>query len=289
MKKAIAVVLCAAGLSGFHAIPIDVQNPSTNPAAQPPQVSASQSTPDTEVYLASLLSADGKLTVGPPINISSNPGYDNQPAFTADGNEILFASSRGAVGPARYAPAGSPATPATDIYRYGIASRLISRVTNTPEGEFSPIMMAEGNISVVRVEADGTQRLWRVANSNNARGASSVILPDIRPVGYYAWMDDHTVVLFILGQNGQPSTLQVADTQTSKAQVVAFHANGAADVSPRMPAHARRLRRGPPQLRRRRKRVRRLATKSPDQGMSIAGFAESRSTASRATEIRERF
>ena len=73
----------------------------------------------------------------------------------------------------------------------------------------------------MRVEADGTQRLWQVANSDNARGETSVILPEIRPVGYYAWMDDRTVALFVLGQNGQPSTLQVADTQTGKVEIVA--------------------------------------------------------------------
>jgi len=95
------------------------------------------------------------------------------------------------------------------------------RITNTPEGEFSPVMMADGkNISVVRVEPDGSQRLWQVANSENTSGAWAVILPDIRPVGYYAWMDDRTVIVFVLGQNGQPSTLQVAATQTGKPQVI---------------------------------------------------------------------
>jgi hypothetical protein len=33
-------------------------------------------------------------------------------------------------------------------------------------------------------------------------------------------MDDRTVIVFVLGQNGQPSTLQVADTQTGKPQVI---------------------------------------------------------------------
>ncbi len=208
-------------LARNHAITIDVHDPSTDLTAQPPSSSATPSQ-DTEIYLASLSSAGGRLTVGSPINISTNPGYDNQPSFTPDGNEILFASSRGSAGPARDARGGVAATPATDIFRYGIASHLMWRVTNTPEGEFSPVMMADGkNISVVRVEADGTQRLWQVANSDNARGETSVILPEIRPVGYYAWMDDRTVALFVLGQNGQPSTLQVADTQTGKVEIVA--------------------------------------------------------------------
>jgi hypothetical protein len=95
------------------------------------------------------------------------------------------------------------------------------RVTNTPEGEFSPTVMPGGKyISVVRVEADSTQRLWRLAD-RDPKGETSVMLPDVKPVGYHAWIDEHTVALFVLGERGQPATLQVADTQSGKAQVVA--------------------------------------------------------------------
>lgn len=208
-------------LAKNHEITIDVANPSTDLTAQQAPTTA-PATQDTEIYLAPLSSTGGKLAVGPPTNISNNPGYDNQPSFTPDGNQILFASSRGSVGRARDARGGAAAIPATDIFRYSIASHSLWRITNTPEAEFSPVMMADGkNISVVRVEPDATQRLWEVANSDNARGETSVLLPDIRPVGYYAWMDDKTVAVFVLGQNGGPSTLQVADTQTGKAEVVA--------------------------------------------------------------------
>jgi hypothetical protein len=45
-----------------------------------------------------------------------------------------------------------------------------------------------------------------------------VLLPDVKPVGYHAWADDHTLALFVLGQ---PSTLQLADTRTGHARVIA--------------------------------------------------------------------
>jgi PPE-repeat protein len=77
------------------------------------------------------------------------------------------------------------------------------------------------NISFVRVEADGTQRLWQIDASANRTETAAVLLPDVKRVGYYAWIDAATVALFILGENGTPSTLQVADTRTGGLQPIA--------------------------------------------------------------------
>lgn len=202
-------------------ITIDFENPSTRISTRSNQPATAPS-PDSEIFLASLFVRDGKVAVGAPVNITKSPGYDNQPSFTPDGNRILFASVRGRVAPSRDgAAAAGSRPPATDIYRYDIATRVISRITNTPEGEFSPAVMPDGkNISVVRVEPDGTQRLWRIADNDSAKN-DSVILRDIKPVGYYTWIDDHRVALFVLGERGQPSTLQVAEAQTGTAQGVA--------------------------------------------------------------------
>lgn len=154
--------------------------------------------PDTEIYLAPLSMPAGRLTVGPPVNITSRPGYDNQPSFTPDGRSVLFTSIRGGA--------------QTDIYRYDIAAGLVARVTNTPESEYSPTVTPDAaHISVIRVEADGTQRLWRFTMDGTQ---PEVVLADVKPVGYHAWADDHTLALFVLGQ---PATLQVADTRTGKA------------------------------------------------------------------------
>lgn len=105
-----------------------------------------------------------------------------------------------------------------EIYRYDLQSRRISRVTNTPESEYSPTVMPDGqHISVIRVEADGTQRLWKFSLDGKK---PSLVLQDVKPVGYHAWLDENTLVLFVLGQQGQPATLQVADTRTGKAEIV---------------------------------------------------------------------
>jgi hypothetical protein len=193
---------------------LEFEGPQPPPSAAPP-ARAAQAPPDTEIYLAPMSVANGAITLGPAVNITSNPGYDNQPSFTPDGKSILFTSVRG--GPATAPGAGTQ----TDIYKYDIASRQIAQVTSTPESEYSPTVTPSGGISVIRVELDEakTQRLWQFsAEGHDPR----LVLPTIKPVGYHAWADDHTIALFVLGGSAgpgaaQPSTLQLADTRAGTA------------------------------------------------------------------------
>lgn len=154
--------------------------------------------PDTDVFLAPLRVERGMLRVGPAINVTNRPGYDNQPAFLRDGSGILFTSIRDDA--------------QADIYRYDLATRAVSQVTRTPESEYSATPLAgRGSFSVVRVEPDSTQRLWRFPLSGNT--APSLVLERVKPVGYHAWMDDSTLAMFVLGQ---PATLQVATTRVGQ-------------------------------------------------------------------------
>jgi Tol biopolymer transport system component len=179
--------------------------------------------PDTDVYLATLSVRGNKVEIGTPINISDNPGYDNQPSFTPDGKAVLFTSVRGdrQANPANRAATGS------DIYRYDLVTQRLSQVTNTAEAEYSPTVTPDRrHISVIRVEADGTQRLWQFPIDGKTNGREEetepdLVLRDVKPVGYHAWATDSSVALFVLGQQGQPSTLQVADTRTGQARVAA--------------------------------------------------------------------
>src|SRR5512133_2953650 len=163
--------------------------------------------PDTEIYLASLSTASGRVTIGAPVDISNSPGYDNQPSVTPDGRSILFTSVRGDRKPD---PANSAAT-GSDIYRYDIAGQQLTRVTDTPESEYSPLVTPDGaHFSTIRVEADGTQRLWRFTLDGKN---PDLVLVDVKPVGYHAWIDSGTLALFVLGS---PATLQIADVKSGK-------------------------------------------------------------------------
>jgi hypothetical protein len=186
-----------------HEIFLEFEPPQAppEPPATPP---AAQAPPDTEIYLAPMKISNGAIEIGSVVDITNNPGYDNQPFFTPDGKGLLFTSVRGG---------GTQ----TDIYRYDIAAQRISQVTATPESEYSPTITPAGGLSVIRVEldADKTQRLWQfTADGRDPR----VVLEHVKPVGYHAWADSQTLALYVLGQ---PATLQLADTRTGAAVVLA--------------------------------------------------------------------
>jgi hypothetical protein len=96
----------------------------------------------------------------------------------------------------------------------------LTQVTSTSESEYSPTYMGDGHISVIQVEPDGTQRLWKFPLTG---GKPQVILPEVRRVGYHAWADSGTLALFVLGAPGtrEPPTLQLASVASGKSEIVA--------------------------------------------------------------------
>ena len=141
-----------------------------------------------------------------PEPVSTAPGYDNQPTFSPDGARILFAANRDGK--------------QIDVYAFDRAANRVTLLTKTSENENSPTFLPAGigdpgGFSVVQTEPDKTQRLWRFdASGNNPQ----VVLADVKPVGYHAWVDASTVALFVLGP---PATLRIADVKSGKADTVA--------------------------------------------------------------------
>jgi hypothetical protein len=115
------VLLLALSVQGCAVVPTDhdvfLEFEPPQAARQPAAPAPAQAPSDTEIYLAPMKIANGAIEIGPAVDITNNPGYDN-----------------------------------------------------------------------------------------------------VKPVGYHAWADDHTLALFVLGQ---PATLQIADTRTGTARVIA--------------------------------------------------------------------
>jgi Tol biopolymer transport system component len=183
------VILMAALVAGV------VQAP---PAGQP------AAPPGTDIHLLQLSGGLASMKAAKVSPISTFSGYDNQPCFSPDGSKLLFAGNRDGK--------------QIDIWEAELAPGRMTPLTQTPENENSPTYLPEGagdsgGFSVVRSELDKTQRLWRF----DARGRNpQVVLADIKPVGYHAWIDAGTLALFVLGP---PSTLQIANVSTGKAEI----------------------------------------------------------------------
>lgn len=166
------------------------------------QTSAPASPPASDIWIASLTVSGDTVTVRRVVNATARPGYDNQPCFLPGGQSLLYTSYRGTQ---------------TDIYELTLDPHGERQVTDTRESEYSPTLMPDGTgVSVIRVESDNRQRLWRF--SLDGKGDPSLLLTDVMPVGYHAWGDVSTVALFVLGQ---PSTLQIASTATQRAETLA--------------------------------------------------------------------
>lgn len=171
-------------------------------AFMPPSLAGQQPARQPDVYLATLTTGAGGLRVGAPANVTAREGYDNQPSFSPDGASLYFTSVR--------------EDAQADIYRFDIATGATSRITTSaPESEYSAQVLPDGSgIAVIRVERDSTQRLWRVdRDGRNAR----ILLDGVRPAGYFAFADAHTVALFVLGR---PPTLQLSDLRRGNADTI---------------------------------------------------------------------
>ncbi|KKL02962.1 hypothetical protein SD53_02405 [Rheinheimera mesophila] len=150
--------------------------------------------PQYNLYLTDL-SKD--LSVSNSVKINNTTTYINQPAFSTDGKSLFFTLEQG-LGTAVQ----------TDIGRYDIADKTQDLLTKTALSEYSPTLLPDGSgVSVVVVEADQTQRLWKVDWQGNA----SVLNANPKGVGYHAWGPDQDLLLFILGDQENNHTVRYLD------------------------------------------------------------------------------
>ena len=156
--------------------------------------------PSSDIFLAPMTRIRDSIVIGKVTNITHRPGYDNQPGFLADSRGVL------------YTVIGADAQ--ADIWRYDITSKRTTRVTATPESEYSATVMPGGRrMSVIRVEADSAQRLW----SFDLDGSNpQLLLTALKPVGYHAWLTASTLATFVLGS---PATLHVIESDGSRDEI----------------------------------------------------------------------
>lgn len=175
--------------------------------AQPPALRPQTA---TDIHLFPMDGGLPGLPSARPRPMAAGPGYENQPFFEPDGQKVLFTANRDGQ--------------QTDIYEFDRRTGETRQLTRTPEGEYSPTIpaarpaaaaLARDGFTTVRVESDGTQRLWQFDRDGRH---PELVLRDIEPVGYHAWIDADQLALYVLGT---PATLQLTRVSTGKAEIVA--------------------------------------------------------------------
>jgi Tol biopolymer transport system component len=168
------------------------------------RAAAQAAPPNSDIFLTPLLRDGDSLRLGAAQNITRRPGYDNQPSFLTDATALLYTAI--------------DSSGQADIWRYDLRSRRRTRLTDTPESEYSPtVMPGSTRFSVVRVERDSTQRLWsfRLDGSD-----PQLVLETLAPIGYHAWLDQFRLAVFVLGS---PNTLHVVRRDGSEDVLRASH------------------------------------------------------------------
>ena len=134
---------------------------------------------NTDVFLFDLVSNNNSIKVANGTNISNNEGYDNQPSFL-NNDRILYSSTRNGQ---------------TDIAQYFSSYKSKVWINLTEGSEYSPLKIPNKNeVSAVRLDKDGKQRLYRYNLSN---GQSSELIQDL-VVAYYTWFNEETIVSAVI-------------------------------------------------------------------------------------------
>ena len=104
-------------------------------------------------------------------------GYNNQPSFV--GNDQIYITVQ------------YPGEKQTDLYLLDLETQEKIKVTDTPEGEFSPnLMPTRYQFSAVRQEINGRdtlQRLWQFPLDRLSNGKP--VFKYLNKIGYYHWLN----------------------------------------------------------------------------------------------------
>lgn len=150
--------------------------------------------PNADIWLFQIDNTGETIRLRQPKKIAGKDGYENQPCFTKDGKEIYFTAQYDTSSP-------------TAIYAYNLSSGQTKQITFTKTSVYSPTPLNAGNgISVLMVEENGAQRIYQYPFSNAKPFA---LFAKRDSIGYYAWIDAHSVLAFILPGKNNPTRLSV--------------------------------------------------------------------------------
>lgn len=179
-----------------------------------PEIGLYGQAPGTDIYVFDIELMGNRLNYRNMVQVTDRDGYDNQPSFTPSNESLLFSSIRDSI--------------QSDIYQYHLSSQKLTQLTATPESEYSPMVIpGTKKFSVVRVEADSSQRLWRFPLKPNGRPL--LLLPKQKKVGYYEWINNKEIGLFLLPD---PFTLLFTRVGFARPAIKARHIGRSLHMAP---------------------------------------------------------
>ncbi|MGB3727038.1 MAG: hypothetical protein WA981_14890 [Glaciecola sp.] len=162
-------------------------------------MSQSRAQDSSDIWLGKLSLRDN-TQITDLVRLTNTNAYTNQPYFF--GNDYLYYTQSEGEGDAAQ----------TDVFRFSLVVGTSKNLTQSTDAEYSPTpAFANGSMSLIRVNSEGKQQLWVYNLQGNPK---QHLVPAIEPVGYHVWLDDESLLLFVLGQ---PHTLQL--TQSSPESV----------------------------------------------------------------------
>ena len=152
----------------------------------------------SDIFLLNFKLEADQFYVSNPRNITNTPGYDNQPFFLPDSENILYSSDDG--------------FGQTDIYRYNVKSRSERRLTFTPDSEYSPTLTPDQkHYSCIILDRDGAQFLWQYP----LNGAVPAQVTDVPGIGYHCWLGANELSAFIVGEPNKLTTIKLPSNATT--------------------------------------------------------------------------
>ena len=129
--------------------------------------------PNTDIWLVDVKENNEKIVLSTPVNITQRFGYDNQPVFSKDNLFLLYTTVR--------------EKEHAQLYKYDLISKSTSQQTYIEESIYSPTFLDDGqHYSVVMVELDDEQRLWKFAMYEDK---PTLLFQEIDSVGYHCWIN----------------------------------------------------------------------------------------------------
>ncbi|HET9056599.1 MAG TPA: hypothetical protein VFN30_07120 [Chitinophagaceae bacterium] len=159
----------------------------------------------SEIYLCKLSVNKNQLLISSPKNFTNHKGYDSQPFFHPSQPLIYYAS---------FNDSGR-----SDIKMYNYKTRITKNFATTNEREYSPTVTPDGkHISCIIQRDNGVQDLGKYPIT----GGDPSIIINYMTVGYHSWIDDKSLLLFVLDDTTHNS-LHYYNLMTTEDVVIAYN------------------------------------------------------------------